>query len=114
MNIDGLQMTIGQRIKTRRLELGMNQTTLASVAGLSQSIISHYESEIAEPTAKTVIVLARALKVSTDWLLGVDEKEPYAIPQNNDLNDLEQQALSLFRAKPDDKKRAILEIMRLA
>jgi transcriptional regulator with XRE-family HTH domain len=63
----------------------MTQIALAKAANTSQRMISHYECEIENPAAEMVVKLAKALKVSTDELLGVrpirrHEENPSADP----------------------------------
>lgn len=62
--------TIGQRIKTARLAAGMTQEQLAAAAGLHEQSISKIELGVKQPLGSTVLAIAKALKVSTDQLLG--------------------------------------------
>lgn len=104
-------MTLGERIKQRRLKLGMRQETLAVIAGVTQAQISRYESNDQEPTASTVAALADALQTSTDWLLGMTEND--SIIKMDDLSALERQAIAILRTKSPDRQSAILDILRL-
>lgn len=105
--------SLGQRLRARRKELGLSQETLAAMVGLSQNQISRYEKDFGDPTIKIAFALAHVLHVSVEWLLGLDHTPPPP-PVTDPINDLEQQALLLFRSKPEDKKRAIIELLRLA
>ena len=49
----------------------MTQTELGKAAGTSQRMIAYYELESAQPPGALLVDLARALKVSTDELLGL-------------------------------------------
>jgi transcriptional regulator with XRE-family HTH domain len=49
----------------------MTQIALATAAGMSQRMVSHYECEIENPNAEMVVKLAQALRVTTDELLGI-------------------------------------------
>jgi transcriptional regulator with XRE-family HTH domain len=63
---------VGERVRQRRKALGMTQEQLEEASGVPQGSISRIESGIAEDVyASTVIGFAKALKVSTDWLLGL-------------------------------------------
>jgi transcriptional regulator with XRE-family HTH domain len=63
---------VGERVRQRRKALGMTQEQLEEASGVPQGSISRIESGIAEDVyASTVIGFAKALQVSTDWLLGL-------------------------------------------
>ncbi len=62
-------MTLGNRIRNRREELGMTQPELAETARLSQSSISQIEKGIFIPRESTIVVLALALQLSPEELL---------------------------------------------
>ena len=72
------QMEFGEKIKTRRCELGLSQTELASVCGISLRSVQNYESGQRHP-ANIVIVrkIAAALKLSQEYLL--DDAAQYVI-----------------------------------
>ena len=59
--------TIGDRLKARRLELGITQTELAKKVGLSQSAIAHIEKGIREKP-RELLEIARALKINPVYL----------------------------------------------
>ena len=50
---------------------GLTQVQLAELAGTTERAVSYYETEAGFPPAPAVIQLAKALRVSTDELLGV-------------------------------------------
>ena len=54
-------MTLGNRIRSRREELGLNQVELAEKSKLTQASISRIESDRIAPKATTLIALAIAL-----------------------------------------------------
>lgn len=60
---------IGQRIYTRRKQLGMTQEQLCEMAGTTPQAISNYERGERELKASAVVKIAEALHVSCDWLL---------------------------------------------
>lgn len=70
-------MTIGERIKKRRIELGMTQDDLADKAGYyGKSAISRYEKlEDDDFTMKQLIRFAAALGVSVAYLMGEENIE---------------------------------------
>lgn len=66
-------MTIGETIKSLRLENGMIQTKLASLLFMSQDTISLWERGKSLPDVKSVIEMAKIFNVTTDYILGVEK-----------------------------------------
>lgn len=68
-------MDIYDRIKARRLELGMTQAELADKAGYKgKDMISRIESKKVTLTHPRIVAFASALDVSEGWLMGWAEK----------------------------------------
>ena len=66
-------MSIGETIKSLRIENNLTQTELASQLFISQDTISLWERNKSLPDVKSVIKLASIFKVSTDYILGVEK-----------------------------------------
>lgn len=66
---------IGNRIKEIREKTGLTQTELAKKLGLTRSGVNAWEMGVSIPSAQYLIGLANLFKVSTDYLLGLDQKE---------------------------------------
>lgn len=66
--------TVGDRIKQRRLELGLSQRELAC-EGVSYAYISRLEANQRQPSVKALRKLAARLDVSAHWL-EVGEPDP--------------------------------------
>ena len=60
---------LGRRIGALRRERGLSQAELAARLGISPSAMGMYEQGRREPSADTLVALARELQVSTDFLL---------------------------------------------
>lgn len=70
------EVTIAQRIRDRREALGITQDDLAAKTKISQATISEYERGKSKPSGERAFRLARALRVTADWLvLGGPEPE---------------------------------------
>ncbi len=65
----------GNRIKTLRKKSNYTQAQLAERLDVTKSVISAYETGLRMPSYDILITLARIFKVSTDYLLGVEQKE---------------------------------------
>lgn len=64
-------MTIGERIKCRRLELGISAEKLGNIIGKNRATIYRYESDDIENLPITILEpLAKALRVTPAELLG--------------------------------------------
>lgn len=62
-----------QRIKDTREAQGMTQRELAARTGVAPGSLSAYENGNQSPPVEVAARLAKALKVSLDWLFGMDE-----------------------------------------
>lgn len=67
-------MTIGQRIKNKRIELGLTVDELASKLGKNRATIYRYEKDDIKDLPITVLEpLAQILNTTTAYLLGIDD-----------------------------------------
>lgn len=74
--------TLGERVKTRRLQLGLSQVELAKRAKCTQGTIGNLEKEIRKQP-RDLLRLAAALECSPDWLsTGRELKYPTEPPAN--------------------------------
>ena len=65
------------RLKEVRRAMGMTQEQLEAISGVSQSAISKVERLESNLTGDNLAAVARALEVSTDYLLGLtDDPRP--------------------------------------
>ncbi len=65
----------GNRLKTLRLKENMTQQQLARKLGLTKSVISAYETGLRQPSYDVLIHIAKIYDVSTDYLLGIENKK---------------------------------------
>jgi len=67
---------LGDRVRQRRGDLDLTQAQLAAASGLKQFHISRIESgDIKDVKGETLRRLAHALRVTTDFLLEVEEEQ---------------------------------------
>lgn len=70
------EMTIGERIKAKREELGLSQLELAELSGYkSKTTISKLESGQRLPKQSQIKAISAALHVRPSWLMGWGEDE---------------------------------------
>jgi transcriptional regulator with XRE-family HTH domain len=91
--------TMHENLKRLRAERKMNQVELARVTGLSQGCISQLENGERLPSPETMTLIAKALRVSEEELMG-------------NTDDLERMRLVRgYQALPRPDKRLILQII---
>lgn len=103
-------MNVGERIKQRRLELGLSQDELARRMGLSsRSAVCQAERSRGEQmTPKTLAMYARALNCRPSYLMGnTDDPTP---ADKIILTDDEQILINLYR-NASDRDRELLRRM---
>ena len=65
---------LGQRINELRTAFGWNQVVLSKKLGVSKQTVSNWENENIQPSVDALVRLADLFGVSTDYLLGRDQK----------------------------------------
>ena len=73
-----LKTMLGERIGALRRARGLSQAELARRLKISASAMGMYEQGRREPSAQTLVALARELQVSTDYLLTGEAANPTA------------------------------------
>lgn len=118
-------MTVGERIRQKRIELNMSQDELAKKTGYkSRSSIQKIECARNLPLSK-VEVMARALDCSPSVLMGWDELEVFDTPEQFEkhwnaigggrhpleLSDLEHTLVVNFRASDPVTQSNVLKLL---
>lgn len=67
-------VNFGNVLKTLRLKNNMTQAQLAQKLGVTKSVISAYETGLRLPSYDILIHIAKFFNVSTDYLLGLENK----------------------------------------
>lgn len=67
----------GITLKTLRTQNNYTQVQLAQKLGLTKSVISAYETGLRLPSYDVLINIAKIFKVSTDYLLGIDNRQEF-------------------------------------
>ena len=107
-------MTVGERIKKKRLEKGMGQTDLAIKCSISKQTLYKYETNIVTniPLSK-ITDIANALNVSEAYLMGWEDAEQDAemdVRLSNMSKKLKEYSLKLSEL-PADKQEHIIELI---
>ena len=70
---------LADKIRLLRENSGMTQSELAKSLGLSRSGVNAWEMGLSTPTTHYVVELAKIFHVSTDYLLGLENKRHIVI-----------------------------------
>ena len=60
---------IGERIRSKRKELGITQNKLSEMIGLSEHYISKIERAVSKPRVDTLAAISKVLNISLDFLI---------------------------------------------
>lgn len=94
----------GTTLKELRQSAGLTQKQLAEKLWLSKATVSYYEQSLRYPSPEILVKLSNVFHVSTDYLLGIeDKKQTLDVTglQDEDIRFLED-AVSLLRKKNQD------------
>lgn len=86
----------GDRLRHRRLELGLSQEELASQLQTVQHHVSRLETGKVEPSTDMLERLSKALNTSVDYLMGLADS-PDKIANESELSDEEKLLLQAIR-----------------
>lgn len=97
----------GKRVKELRQRAGLTQQQLAERILVSKAAISNYELYERNPSPEILIKLARVFHVSTDYLLGIEEKTQVLDVSDLTDEDVEvlEQTAALLRKKNLEQKQ---------
>ena len=86
----------GDRLKEIRELRQLSQRELASLCGMGEKQIWRYENDESNPSSDHVAKIARELRVTTDYLLGVTD-DPNANLTEDDLSPMERKLIAAVR-----------------
>ena len=70
---------VAERIKRLREQKGLTQAEQAKRLGITRSSVNAWEMGISVPSTQYVVELAHLFKVSTDYVLGVDNSASVSV-----------------------------------
>lgn len=68
-------VNFGEKLRELRTAFGMTQAELASRLRVTKSVVSYYELHERTPSPDVLIKLADIFHVSTDYLLGIEQRK---------------------------------------
>ena len=66
---------LNERIKQLRIDRNLTQVELAKKLSVSKQAVSNWENDNIQPSIEMLIRIADYFSVSTDYLLGLDDKK---------------------------------------
>lgn len=97
----------GDRMARLRQEAGYSQRALAAETGISQRMIAYYEKQAEYPPTQHLPVLARALGVSTDQLLGIERMSEQGRTRDMSL----WRRFSQVERLPSSQRKQIVQVL---
>lgn len=99
-------MSIGERIKERRIALGISQRKLADLMGYTNhSTIARIETGSVDIPQSKIVKFSEVLMVPISWLMCWDDEEPAIPPQRDEIADL-------LEGATDQQKREIVRYIK--
>ncbi len=83
---------IGDKIKERRLELGLTQQQVSLATGIKVTTISNYENNISSPSEENIFKFMEVLKCDANYLFEWNETNDFIVTY------AEQQSIKKYRA----------------
>lgn len=106
MNISthgGDTMTIGERVKHRRLELGLSAEDVAEALGKNRATVYRYESNDIEKLPTTVLEpLAMVLRTTPAYLMGWTDDPVHAQPAQKETPSADSERWDRFRQQYEE------------
>ncbi|MCK6164624.1 MULTISPECIES: helix-turn-helix domain-containing protein [Bacillus] len=94
-----------ERIKKRRIQLGLTQTQLAEKVNTKKTTISNYETGYSTPSTEMLSDLAGVLQTTADYLLGRTNNPSF--DENETINEIDDPDLQIaFKDASDFSEEA--------
>lgn len=100
--------TVGERLRSVRAELGLNQSDLAEEVGITQSSVAAYESDKRPPPLPVLLALEHQLRINHEWVLeGEGERFTGVRPARPLIVTSPEELRSLHRLEGEDRYYAV-------
>jgi transcriptional regulator with XRE-family HTH domain len=101
-------MSFGERLKKARQEKGLSQSELGKIVDVHYTQIGRYESKGAKPSGEVLSKIAKALSVTSDFLMsGSNQEQAEQALEDRELLNQFQRVEQL----PQDKKAIVKELL---
>lgn len=104
--------SIGDRIRRYRKAKGMTQTELGNVVGVSQRLMTYYETQGGSPSAELLLAFSKALGVPVNVLIGVEaERKRTAAPTVAPENVRLWRRFQVLEQLPEHDRKTVLKMI---
>jgi transcriptional regulator with XRE-family HTH domain len=86
---------LADRIRELRTQKNLTQAQVAERLGITKNAVNSWEKSASSPTLKNVAELAGVLSVTTDYILGVNQRVTLDI---SDLDELQREAMQSLKS----------------
>lgn len=98
---------IGDKIKERRIELGLKQVEVSKATGIKITTLSNYENNVSTPSEQNLYKLMETLKCDANYLFEWEEEE------NINLSYAEKQKIIKYRTLDEYSKKVVDSVLDL-
>lgn len=106
-------MSIGERIKQKRIEKGWSQRDLAAKMNYSNhSTVGKIETGKVDIPQSRIVQFAEVLGVSVAYLMGWEDEQKKNPVAYNEVSDKRQALIDFAMSVPEDKAEMILRVMK--
>ena len=106
-------MSIGEKIKQKRIENGWSQRDLAAKMNYSNhSTVGKIETGKVDIPQSRIVQFAEVLGVSVAYLMGWDDDQNKNPVGYNEVSDKRQALIDFAKSVPEDKAALVLQVMR--
>ncbi len=97
----------GTTLKSLRKEAGLTQQQLADRLWVTKATVSYYEQSVRFPSPEILVKLSGVFHVTTDYLLGIEDKKQVVDVAGLTEEDIEyiQFSIELLRRKNNTKEK---------
>lgn len=109
-------MTVGDRIKKRRKEMGLSADKLGKMIGKNRATVFRYENgDIDRLPIDVLKPIADALLTTPQILMGWDdlEDEKTALPKDSGISESKQRLFALAESCTEEEASRLLQMMEL-
>lgn len=100
-------MIFGKRLSDLLYQRNLSQKELAAMSNTTEATISRYLSRDRTPRVEIVISIAKALNVTTDYLLGITDNPTVCGDDSSEANEL----LRCYSCSTNDEKRIVWAVL---
>lgn len=100
-------MIFGKRLSDLLYQRNLSQKELAAMSNTTEATISRYLSCDRTPQVEIVISIAKALNVTTDYLLGITDNPTVCGDDSSEANEL----LRCYSCSTNDEKRIVWAVL---